>query len=244
MPSADKFRVEMHAWDERIGPDASISHLTGGKKQFPNNNRSASSIPIPLHDAPFLVPMPVNGEHAPKPVIVNTDTHLWRSYRTVVSGEGQPEGKKMNARPLPLIEVQSHLRKSLREKLRDNERKELMMEEEFKKERERMLKRHAISAKKEEEWLRERATTMGFEGLKKPCTKAPPALVAQIPSEAVDRILASAPTGAGQAFSQGGKKIIKDHPGCRNNGRPFGFVAMDAGEKDTSMQRWRDKSMF
>jgi hypothetical protein len=247
----DPWIADLHAWDERIGLDASISHVTGGKKQFPGMSRVASSIPIPLGNQPFVVEMPGNGDiQDQKPVVVDVDRHMWRAYRMTVGNEGvAPDGKKMSAKPLPAHEVQAHLRKALREKLRDQERKELMLRETQRLEQEALLKRHRAFGEKEESFLRQRATSMGFEGLRKPVTKAAPWLPPVSP-EVVDRamssLLISGPEAAGALLNgKTGKRVLRDHPSVRNHGPPFGAVTSAAALKGSeNMQAWKDKCLL
>lgn len=228
---------ELHAWDERIGADASITHVNGGKKQFPSASKVASNIPLPTKEQPFLVPMPRNGEFADqKPVVVNTDTHMWRSYRAMVSTDGViPEGKKMSARPIPMIEVQAHLRKCMREKLRDQERRELAMSRVHELERAALAHRHAQHAKMEESFLRSRTVSLGFEGLRKPVTRSKPALP-PLPPDEIQRSVSAA--------LEPHTKPRELHPSQRTNGPPFGSMTPALGAPDGSIKRWVDKSLY
>lgn len=248
----DPWIADLHAWDERIGLDGSISHVTGGKRQYPGMSRTASNIPIPLHDQPFVVEMPGNGEMRElQPVKVDVNTHMWRSYRMTVGNDGvAPDGKKMSAKPLAAHQVQSHLRKTLRDKLRDQELKELSLRVEQQKEREEMLKRHKCFAESEETFLRHRATTMGFEGLRKPVTKSAPMLPPVAP-EAVERAFTSLQLTAPEAAvnlltGKTGKRVLRNHPSVRNHGPPFGAVTSAVALRSNSelMQRWTDKSLM
>jgi hypothetical protein len=256
MPQRNPWDTQTRPWDERIGADASITHVSGGKKIFHEiTGKSASNVPLPQGDQPFLVPMPGNGTMRHQtPVMVDTNIHVWRSYRTITAtAEGvQGEGKKMNARPLPMIEVQAHIRKSLRDKLRDQERKELMLKKQHDLEREAMLVRHANHASMEETFLRTRAKTLGFEGLHKPVTRPPPSMPSVAPEE-LQRIVDAAHStgGAARMPGSGGKRVWADHPCQRSNGSPFGSsshtptpgVSEAESRAVSSMRRWEDKCL-
>lgn len=242
--------TQTRPWDERIGADASITHVSGGKKIFSNTSgKFASNVPLPQGDQPFLVPMPANGSmRNQSPVVVDTNTHVWRSYRAVTSAEGvEGEGKKMSARPLPMIEVQAHLRKSLREKLREQERKELMLKQQHNLEREALIARHASHAAMEESFLRSRAKSLGFEGLHKPVSRPAPSLPSVTPQDLQRAVDAAHANGSTRMAGAGGKRVWADHPCQRSNGSPFGNMSHAEGLNDeekravSSMKRWNEK---
>ena len=108
----------MHAWDERIGPDSSLTHVDGGKKQLEKGAKQKSRIPLPLHNSTFIVEMPTRGPDSH--VVVDTDIHIWRSYRQIIKGEdARTEGKKIFASIPSSEKMQRHVRECLRERLRE-----------------------------------------------------------------------------------------------------------------------------
>lgn len=231
-------RIELHAWDEQIGPDASITKVGGGKRQFPSHSKSASNIPLPLRNADFLVQMPTTGEHrGARPYVANTDLHIWRSYRAVVTTESGllPEGKKMNEKPMTVSEMQRSVRKSLREKLRAQEARELLMLEEHQKARQAMAERHQTLAAAEESLLRTRTKKLGFEGLTRPTMRSAPPLPV-IPQKEIERYARGRQQSG--AASSGGRYSSLSHA---DNGKPFGGTPVPG---EPSMERWVNKAMM
>ena len=222
----------MHAWDERIGPDSSLTHVDGGKKQLEKGAKQKSRIPLPLgHDSTFIVDMPVKGPEGH--VMVDTDIHIWRSYRRIIKGEdARTEGKKIYA-DLPSSEkMQRHVRACLRERLKEQEAKELMSLEMQRIEREQHLDRYAKLHVMEEQLARERAAAKGFDGVTRPLTKAPPKLPS-IPEETIRAIQNSTPG----PMRCGGKKILPEHPSRSSSCSPFAMASTGI------LDRWHDKCL-
>jgi hypothetical protein len=221
----------MHAWDERIGPDSSLTNVDGGKKQLEKGAKQKSLIPLPLHNSRFIVELPPRGPEGP--AVVDTDLHLWRSYRTIVKGDdARTEGKKIYAELPTCSKTSKHVRECLRERLREQERKELLLLEEQRQERARHLDRYDKLHAMEDRLARQRAAAKGFDGVSRPLTKAPPKL--PVISEDAIRASMNASPVMGRC---GGKRMIAEHPSRAASSTPF------AMSSNGLLDRWYDKSM-
>lgn len=225
-------RFVLHNWDERIGPDASVVKVGGGKKQLEKGMKQRSDVPLPLKDK-FLVQLPVrNYAHT----VIDTDHQLWKAYRcTVNADDNRLEGKKMCHSSIePSYHRQAKIRKNLRDKLREAEELALQNQQIQFVERQQQQERHKKRGEAEDSSMRLRAKEMGFEGLRKAVLK-PPLPSPEVPQSMVEEAVKSAQPG--MAYRTSGKKMFTDHSSRVDNGGLFG------GSTATEpMKRWNDKS--
>ena len=233
-------RSNSKPWDERVGPDASITNVSRGKRQMAETrDKHTSNLPLPPKDSPFLVEMPK--KFSTEPVIVDSDLHLWRAYRSVAKGDdSRIEGKKMvHSHVKPVSEVQNDLRRGLRDRLRMQEVKELALKEEHMRAREAMARRHTERSALEDTVWRQRADAKGFEGLKRANLQQPQPTLPPIDDRAVDELRAS--LDPSMLHRSGGKRmVVNAHPSQFDNGPLFG--GRDVKYGDALHQRWKDKT--
>ena len=248
-------RSTLKPWDERIGPDASITKLRKGKLlSTRTGEKLVSQIPLPPPGSQFLVDMPKErSRDFTSPV--NTDLTIWRAYRSVINGDdSRVEGKRMvNSHIQPVAKIQDQLRVGLRDRLRMQEIKELQMREEHERERQRVLERQQTRGKMQDESLREKAKIKGFDGLNKPVLKQPdrPHAAAAIQRTSLPKLSSSneAPDATTTTpsnldpkmlYRTGGKRMCFDHASSGDHGPLFG--GSNGSFEDPSHARWTNKT--
>ena len=257
-------RSSLKPWDERIGPDASITKLRKGKLlSSRTGEKLVSQLPLPPPGSKFLVDMP---KECPRDVTsaVNTDLTIWRAYRSVINGDdSRIEGKKMvNSHIQPVAKIQDQLRVGLRDRLRMQEIKELQLREEHERERQKVLERQQKRGQMQDEIWREKAKVKGFDGLTKPVLKQPdqPHAAAAIKRVSLPKLNSNDVDGNNNQnqttnpddtttgkqldpkmlYRTGGKKMCFDHASSGDHGPLFGGTK--EGFTDASHKRWSSKT--
>jgi hypothetical protein len=212
----------LKSWEEDIGPDSSIVNVVGGKRAFKLVDKTVSSINLPLY-APSLYHREPQAAVA---VAVDSNHHLWRSYRQLLN-EGRGVGKKMYTAATPLQKFQAGVRTGMRDKLKDALLKEETIKRDHYSERASLKQRHGAHKEAEQSYLRSRCSERGIEGIYRPTLRTP------APDAPLDEAVVSAAVRKGFGRSDGKRVVQRDDADM--NFPPFGPPLRAESEP---MRRW------
>ena len=227
-------RSHLKPWDENVGPDASVVKVGGGKKVNEDARAMllASQVNLPLK-APYIGDTPVRVPWTVQATKVNSDAHLWRSYKMLLTdpGDSRTNGKKMYSKKMPQHTFQEIVSGGVKAKRNLCLAKEEALRQSQAQERAALHERHRKHMEAEESMYRERCKTHGVAGL------SPHTLRTPTPAPAVAKDVLEAALKKGPKRGDG-KRVVQDELRSIPRSPPFGPPLRAASEP---MRRWEDK---